>query len=112
MKPSIQLVPIQLEKQLQRAVEDLLAILVRKKQVIDFYHRPDREAGRNERPGFPDICIALPSGPCAIELKRDMPSAKPSEAQARWLACWGDRGALCRNLGQVRAALRSWGVVI
>lgn len=98
------------EAAFQRAAECLLKVLIQKGDVIDYYHRPDRGAGHNERPGFPDLCLALHSGPAAIELKKNVKTAKTTAAQGRWLACWGDRGALCRTLDDLRAALRRWGV--
>lgn len=102
----------QTEAQLQRACEDLLDVLIARGQVIDYYHRPDREAGHRERGGFPDLCIALACGPVAVELKRDSKAAKTSPAQDRWLSAWGDRGAVCRTVGQFKAALRAWGVEV
>ena len=104
----------QTEAQLQRACEDLLDVLIAKGEVVIWFHRPDREAGHRERGGFLDICVGLPGDrlPVAIELKRDVTSAKPTEDQQTWLACWHDRGAVCRTVGQFKAALRAWGVEV
>lgn len=101
------------EAQLQRAVECLLLLAVRRGLILDFYHRPDRPAGFRERSGFLDLCIAVRPGlVVAVELKRDVRAAKTTPEQDTWLAAWGSHGALCRTLDEVRAALRGWGVTL
>jgi len=99
------------EAQLQRAVECLLLLLVRKGAILDYYHRPDRPAGFRERSGFLDLAIAVRPGlVVAIELKRNVRAARTTPEQDTWLSAWADHGALCRTLDEVRTALSGWGV--
>ena len=96
------------ERQLQLAAEQLLEACRVRGLLIDCYHRPDRPAGHRERPGLPDLVIALgPGRVAAIELKSA--KGKTTPAQDRWLAAF-PLAAVCRSLAEIRKALASWGV--
>ncbi len=97
------------EKQLQAACEDWLEKLWDWRLVMDWYHRPDRKAGHNERSGLPDLIIAVRPGlVLGVELKRA--DTNPTPKQAVWLAAFGERGAVCRSLEEFQAFLATQGV--
>ena len=96
------------ERQLQLAAEQLLEACRVRGMLVDYYHRPDRAAGYRERPGLPDLVIALGAGRIGvIELKTE--KGKTTPAQDRWLACF-PLAAVCRSIREIRRALASWGV--
>jgi hypothetical protein len=98
------------ERQLQRAVEQLLEVLRQSGRIVEWYHRPDRPAGRRERGGLPDLVIGLDFGRvAALELKG--PRGKTTEAQEAWLRCFFPRAAVCRSLDEVQERLAAWGVM-
>jgi hypothetical protein len=95
------------EKQLQLAAEQLLEACRVRGLLVDFYHRPDRAAGHRERPGLPDLVIALGPGRVGvIELKTE--KGKTTPAQDRWLAAF-PLAAVCRSIKEIRRALADFG---
>lgn len=96
------------ERQLQLAAEQLLEACRVRGLLVDYYHRPDRAAGHRERPGLPDLIIALGHGRvAAIELK--VGKGKTTAAQDRWLASFR-LSAVCRSLKEIREELAFFGV--
>lgn len=100
------------EAALQRAAEALLEVCRRRGLIVEFYHRPDRGAGHNERPGFPDLAIKIrvDEGLYSVELKKNCSAARLTEAQRRWQDPSGRWSSVCRTLAEFRAALLRWGV--
>ena len=95
------------ESKLQAACEAQLGKLWTMRQIVDWYHRPDRKPGRGERSGLPDLLIAVRPGlVLAVELKTE--TGKVTPKQAAWLACWGDRGAVCRSVGELLDFVGRW----
>ena len=95
------------ERQLQRAVETILGQMQAAGQIRCWYHRPDRatRAQDREQRGLPDLVIGVREGlVVALELKTA--TGKVSQEQAEWLACWGERGRVCRGVGEVLGFLR------
>lgn len=111
--PSIKLVVgVPPERDLQREVTALLNGLQKAGLIIDHYHRPSARGRGREHPGFLDECIAIRPGlVVAIEVKTRAKTSKTSPEQDAWIEAWGERGAVCRDIGEVRDALRRWGVV-
>lgn len=100
------------ERRLQRAVEAILGQLVATGQIRCWYHRPDRatRAQDHEQRGLPDLVIGIRPGlVVAVELKTA--AGKVTPEQDAWLSCWGERGCLCRSVGEVLDFLRRWEVV-
>lgn len=100
------------ERELQRAVEAVLEQLVALGKIRCWYHRPDRatRAQDHEQRGLPDLVVGVRADlVLALELKTATGRVRPE--QETWLGCWGERGALCRSLGEVLAHLQRWGVV-
>ena len=95
------------EAALQAACHRVLGQLLAMGRIVDWYHRPDRAPGRGERAGLPDLLVAVRPGlVVACELKTA--TGRVSPRQAAWLACWGERGAVCRSEGEFVDAMRRW----
>lgn len=98
------------ESELQRAVEAMLVEIQARGRIKCWYHRSDTRRTRAEQPGFPDLAIGVrPGVMIGIELKTATGRLGPG--QAEWLECLGERGAVCRSMGEVIEFLRKWEVV-
>ena len=95
------------ERRLQAACERELGKLLAFGLIVDWEHRPDRAPGRGERGGRPDLTIGVgPGVVIAVELKTATGVVTPR--QAAWLVCWGERGCVCRSLGEFLSFVGRW----
>jgi len=100
------------ERDLQRATEAILDELQAHGRILCWYHRPDRapRAQDHEQRGLPDLVVGVREG-CVLGLELKTATGRVRPEQEIWLRCLGDRGALCRSLGEVLDFLRRWGVM-
>ena len=99
------------ERELQCQCERILRQLKAAGAILDWYHRPDRRAGRREQPGLPDLIIAVrPEVVLAVELK--VGRRKLTVPQERWLDCFGTHGCEARSVYDMLTLLRWWGVLV
>lgn len=99
------------ERDLQRECEAVLRLLQAAGVILRWYHRPDSPRRiRPEQRGLPDLLIGVRRDlVLGVELKTA--KGKTSAEQDDWLACFGDRGAVCRSVEDLYMFLGRHGVI-
>jgi len=102
---------VQTEAEFSAETRALLKALRAAGEILCFRHRPSAKGWGNEGRGEPDWAIGVRAGLIVhVEEKTHARTSRLRPEQVVWLLCAGDRGAVCRDIDELRAFLRVHGV--